>query len=282
MSTVWEVKMISTFRGIFEVFVTGEGDPIGVTHYYSAFTKRGYYFADRFAGLGKVILINLKECGNSDRIVDECELDMNETIEDLEAIRAALGYQKWSFAGHSTGGMLGLIYAIRHGGSLNKLIAAGAAASNRYMESKHSMYCRDNPQNTRLREIFSILQSDDTSNELKGKAAREWTEMSLHHPERWDEYFSKPSSGRTVQKRLDYYNKSLSSFDIRDSLPFIETPTLVLCGKYDAQCPLASSEEIHRLIPGSTLHVFEDSNHCPHLEEPETFIETIKAFFMLK
>jgi proline iminopeptidase len=155
----WIQELVSTNRGVFEVFITGDGDPICVTHYYSAFTQRGNYFADMFTGLGKVILVNLKECGNSDRVIDEFEFDMNETVDDLEAIRSALGYNMWSFAGHSTGGMLGLVYAFRYGEFLDKLIVAGAAASNNYMKSKHSMYCQDNPRNARLLEIFSILKS---------------------------------------------------------------------------------------------------------------------------
>lgn len=274
----WNQELVLTNRGNFEVFITGEGSPICVTHYYSAFTQRGNYFADMFAGMGKVILVNLKECGNSDRIKNELEFDMTETIDDLEAIRSALGYKNWSFAGHSTGGMLGLIYAFRYGESLHKLVIAGAAASKHYMGSKQSMYCHNNPQNARLLEIFSILKSAEATIEQKGQAGREWTEMSLHHPEKWDEYFKKPSSGRTIQSRLDYYNRHLASYDIRDSLQFIKTPSLILCGKFDAQCPLEFSEEIHQLIDGSKLYVFQESNHCPHLEEPELFINVIKKF----
>jgi proline iminopeptidase len=231
-----------------------------------------------FTELGKVILVNLKECGNSDRITEDNELSMKESVEDLESIRASLCFDKWSFAGHSTGGMLGLVYAINHANSLDKLIVVGATASNKYMDSIDSIYCRENPKNHRLREIFSILKSVDTNNEAKVQAAREWTEMSLHHPERWDEYFSKPSSGRIVHSRLDYYNKHLSAFDIRSSLNSVKTSTLVMCGKYDAQCPLTFSEEVHHLVPGSKLHIFKDSNHSPHLEEPESFLDAIKSF----
>jgi proline iminopeptidase len=275
----WESVMVSTNRGNFEVFVAGEGNPICVTHYYSAFTNRGNYFADMFKDNGRVILVNLKECGNSDRVHEDHDLSMAETVEDLEAIRIFFGYDTWSFAGHSTGGMLGLVYAINHSDVLNSLIVVGAAASNEYIYSKNSIYCRENPKNNRIREIFSILKSADTTNELKAQAAREWTEMSLHHPDKWDHYFSKPSSGRTVQKRLDYYNRNLSSFDIRDSLSIIKTRTLVMCGRYDAQCPLSFSEEIHYLIVGSEFNVFEDSNHCPHIEETENFKDAIIHFF---
>ncbi|XEC95984.1 alpha/beta fold hydrolase [Paenibacillus tarimensis] len=175
--------------------------------------------------------------------------------------------------------MLGLYYAINYPNTLDHLIVVGAAASNEYMRSIDSIYCSENPKNHRLLEILSILKSSDSSNELKAQAAREWTEMSLHYPEKWDKYFSKLSSGGTVQKRLDYYNRYLSSFDIRNSLNLIKTRTLVMCGRYDAQCPISFSEEIHRLIEGSKLRLFEDSNHSPHIEEPENFKDVINRFF---
>ena len=50
---------------------------------------------------------------------------MIETIHDLEAIREALQLPTWHFAGHSTGGMLGLLYAITYPTSLQSLVVVG-------------------------------------------------------------------------------------------------------------------------------------------------------------
>lgn len=276
--TVWQKRILTTDRGSFELFIAGQGEPICVTHYYSAFTERGNYFADMFVDYGQVLLINLKECGNSDKIIHDEELSMTESVRDLEAIRETMGFQRWSFAGHSTGGMLGLVYAMSHSESLINLTVVGAAASSEYMSSPGSIYCRDNPKNPRLREIFSILRSSESSSEEKALASREWVEMSLHHPEKWDEYFAKPSSGRVVQKRLDYYNRHLSQYDIRKDLHLIDTPTLVMCGKHDTQCPVNFTEEIHQWILQSEIYIFKESNHSPHTEEPIQFNEVVRHF----
>ncbi|MBW9235170.1 alpha/beta hydrolase, partial [Leptospira santarosai] len=56
-------------------------------------------------------LVNLRGAGNSVGFQTTDELSMKESINDLEAIREALHIKKWAFAGHSTGGMLGLVYA---------------------------------------------------------------------------------------------------------------------------------------------------------------------------
>ncbi|BCB05136.1 alpha/beta fold hydrolase [Bacillus sp. KH172YL63] len=274
---MWKQKLISTERGDFEIFTAGSGEPLCVTHLYSEFDERGYYFADRFVEDFTVHLINLKEAGKSTGVKDAYEMSMSETSNDLEAIRTALGFADWNYAGHSTGGMLGLVYAANHPDSLKRLIVGGASATKGYMEDCNSIYSEKNPANKRMKEIFSILSSPHSPKIERQQAAREWTELSLNHPDRFDEYFSKPSSGKVVQKRLDYYSYSeLPTYDIRRELTRIKTPTMIFCGKYDSQCPFVFSEEIFHLVPNSTLYIFENSSHAPHIEEREKFCGMVR------
>ncbi|ERN54088.1 alpha/beta hydrolase [Alkalihalophilus marmarensis] len=276
---MWEQKIIQTDRGEFDVFVAGSGEPLCVTHLYSEFNERGNYFADRFVDSFSVFLVNLKEAGHSPHVKNDEEMSMKATSEDLEAIRIALGFEKWNYAGHSTGGMLGLVYAAQHSNSLKRLIVGGATATKTYIEHKDSMYSYKHPLNKRIRELLLIIKSSDSTKKERMQAGREWTEMSLYEPSRYDEFFSKPSSGKVVQKRIDYYiNNELPTYDIRETLTHIKAPTIIFCGKYDSQCPLIYSEEIHNLLPNSKLVVFEESNHFPHLEEKERFREMVKDF----
>ncbi|WP_044339318.1 alpha/beta fold hydrolase [Rossellomorea aquimaris] len=279
---MWVQKLIQTERGAFEVFEAGNGEPLCVTHLYNEFNERGYHFADRFVDDFKVYLVNLKETGNSTEVRDEGELSMIETCKDLEAVRVALGYDDWNFAGHSTGGMLGLVYAAQHPDSLKRLVVGGASATNEYVEHQESIYCDKHPENNRLKEIVSILKSEESTKEERVQASREWTEMSLYDPGRFEEYFSKPTSGIVVQKRLDYYSYSeLPTYDIREDLSTIQTPTIIFCGKHDSRCPFIYSEEIFDLVPNSSFYIFEDSDHSPHLEEKEKFSSMVKDFHCL-
>ena len=70
----------------------------------------------------------------------------------------------------------------------------------------------------------------------------------------------------------------LRSYDLRPELKAITAPTLIIAGRHDWICAPELSEEIHRLIPGSNLHVFEDSSHSVRVDEPQRLIETIAAF----
>ncbi len=142
---MWIQQMIHTKRGTFELFTKGNGEPLCITHHYSQFNETGDYFADVFTSTHRVFLINLRDAGNSVKANSEKELSMIETIHDLEAIREALQLPTWHFAGHSTGGMLELLYAITYPNSLQSLVIVGAAASN-YTETPFCIYHPAHPK----------------------------------------------------------------------------------------------------------------------------------------
>ncbi|MEO0635905.1 MAG: alpha/beta fold hydrolase [Pseudomonadota bacterium] len=57
--------------------------------------------------------------------------------------------------------------------------------------------------------------------------------------------------------------------DQTDTLKQISVPTLVLCGREDALCPVHRHEEMAALIPDADLQIIEDAGHLPVLEKPE-------------
>jgi proline iminopeptidase len=275
---MWKRDLIETSRGVFEVFRKGKGEPICITHLYSEFNELGAYFADEFTAYFNVILVNLREAGNSCKADEEHLLSMEETVHDLEAIREALGYRKWAFGGHSTGGMLGLKYGLIAPNSLTKMVIGGAAASNEYMKHPGSMYCPESPLNKRVLEILEILKTSKDKEE-RARAGIEWSNMSLYYPEKRDEYFKNPSSGRTVARRLDYYSYTeLPTFNIVDQLRAIKLPVFVYCGVHDAQCPFVFSEENAHNLANSVLYRFDESNHSPFIEEKEKFNQLVVEF----
>ncbi|MGE7837208.1 alpha/beta fold hydrolase [Viridibacillus arvi] len=275
---MWEQQLIETSRGTFEVFVKGIGSPICVTHLYSEYNSNGNTFANHFTNNHTVYLVNLRGAGNSVTSITEHDLSMAESVQDLEAIREALQYEKWAFAGHSTGGMLALVYAILAEQSLTKVIAGGAAASSEYMRHKGSIYCENNENNERIRDIMQQLNDPQKPLEERRKLNREWTEMSIYYKDRYDEYFNRPNSGKVVNPRLNYFSYvELVNYDLRPQLSKVRVPSYIYCGIHDAQCPYYFSEEIAKLIPNAKLFTFEESNHFPFVEEEEKFAELVKA-----
>ncbi|WP_242274440.1 alpha/beta fold hydrolase [Bacillus cereus group sp. BfR-BA-01310] len=272
---MWEKQSIETERGIFEYFKKGKGKPICITHLYSEYNEKGNLFASLFVERYTVYLINLRGCGNSTHDISEFEFSMADSVEDLEAIRKALRIEKWSFAGHSTGGMLALKYTILYPESLIEIIAGGLCASSNYARHKGSIYCAKNPNNARLKEIFKVLHNPSSTLEERRAASKEWLMMSLYNEKAYDEMMNRPNSGKTVSKRLDYFSyEELPTYDLRPQLKDVQTLAYIYSGLYDAQCPHEYAVEAANLMPNATMTTFEKSNHFPFVEEEAEF----KAF----
>ncbi|MBN1684784.1 MAG: alpha/beta hydrolase [Gammaproteobacteria bacterium] len=63
--------------------------------------------------------------------------------------------------------------------------------------------------------------------------------------------------------------------DLRDLLPKIKIPTLLIWGENDLETPLSNGKLMQQLIPNSKLVVIPNAGHHPHLDQFEKFIELI-------
>lgn len=66
--------------------------------------------------------------------------------------------------------------------------------------------------------------------------------------------------------------------DYRPVLPQIHVPTLLCFGADEKLVPVAAGEHLQKTMPNARLVVFENSSHCPFLEEPERFNEEVNRF----
>lgn len=73
---------------------------------------------------------------------------------------------------------------------------------------------------------------------------------------------------------------ALAEADLRDALPDIRVPTLVVCGSADERSPLSVARELHRSIPGSTLAVLPGLGHECYLESASVFEEEVRRFLV--
>jgi proline iminopeptidase len=274
----WERKLVETSRGVFEVFTAGEGDPLCVTHHYSVFNETGDYFADEFTDTHKVFLVNLRGAGNSEKANEHYQLSMLETVFDLEAIRESLGYERWIFAGHSTGGMLGIVYGIYFSERLRGLVVVGAAARDFYTFSKECIYHSSHPQFHTMQEYNEKLKQKDLPTEERSDISINRTKLSLYQPENYHDYFNKNIHKGMSAIRMNFMNREFQMFDVTRKLKLITTQVLIICGRHDVQCPLEYSIEMAEGIPNAELAVFESSNHYPFLEEKELFHKKISSF----
>jgi len=66
--------------------------------------------------------------------------------------------------------------------------------------------------------------------------------------------------------------------DYRPVLSTITVPTLLCFGRDEKLYPVAAGEHLREKLPQAQLVVFEQSGHCPHLEEPGRFNQEVDQF----
>jgi len=69
-----------------------------------------------------------------------------------------------------------------------------------------------------------------------------------------------------------------SAEDLREVLPRIEIPTLLLYGDRDVRAPLSVAEDLRAAISDSTLVVLPDAGHLCNIEAADAFTSAVRSF----
>jgi pimeloyl-ACP methyl ester carboxylesterase len=99
-------------------------------------------------------------------------------------------------------------------------------------------------------------------------------------------------SERTPQELVDEFGASMLTFhpagframahasfeDLRDALPHIAIPTLLVYGEKDVRAPLSVAENLHAALRDSRLVVLPEAGHICNLETPEAFNDAVRSF----
>ena len=123
-----------------------------------------------------------------------------------------------------------------------------------------------------LREMVEQVQDDQRG------AARDFAQAMLHEPDAetvaWmTAEILKVPPAIAVTIMVD---EALQ--DYRPFLPQVAVPTLVLFGEDDKLTDPRAGRLIADRVPGAELATFARSSHCPFIEEPELFNETVAHF----
>jgi pimeloyl-ACP methyl ester carboxylesterase len=70
----------------------------------------------------------------------------------------------------------------------------------------------------------------------------------------------------------------MAEADLRDLLPRIAVPTLLIWGELDARSPLSVAREFEKAVPDAELVVIPGAGHVSNLERPELFNDAVRRF----
>lgn len=205
--------------------------------------------------------------------------------EEVEAIRQRLDPDTFTLYGQSWGGMLALEYAIEYTDALDRLILANTLADTQSAFESMRDVLSELPESaqSRIEAKEAARQFDDPEyEEVLDEAYREHVCRVHPYPapvERTFENINMDSYGimwgPNEYVLLD--EARLADWDVRESLPDIDVPTLVITSEYDEIEP-GIARDIADRLPDSTLVEFEDASHMPFWERPEAHKEAVESF----
>jgi len=214
---------------------------------------------------------------------DPTKYTLDENVEDMEALRLHLGLGPIVSIGTSYGGMVAQAHAARYPKSVSHLILIVTASHYGFNARARQIIAeRGSPEQKAICDDLWSGRLDSVE-----KMRRYYELMGPMYAMKFDAAAAAASRERgtySPEPMLKAFAPGgfLQSYDLRPELKNITAPTLILAGRHDWICPPEFSEEIHRLIPGSDLRIFEESSHSIRGDEPQALNDAIAGFVIYK
>ncbi len=193
--------------------------------------------------------------------------------DDAEALRQHLGLGKVAVMGHSYGGFIAQEYALRHPDSVSHLILLDTAPAFNYGEEIMNKAVAMGATPEMLEALAASSSGDDESMKNTLKLI-----FPLYFYRYQPAYAALLADSIVCAACEGHQEKLLSMYNTLPHLHEIGCPTLILVGRHDFICPPSQAQLMHASIAQSRLVVFENSGHCPWIEEPELFMQTVKEW----
>lgn len=187
------------------------------------------------------------------------------TVAELaQAVLAAVPDERFSYAGVSLGGAVGLEMLLA---APERIVRAAAVCTGAVLGTPESWTAR-----------AATVRAQGTAALVVASAQRWFAPGSIErHPE---------VTGRLLHALRDADDESyalcceaLAGYDVRGALPRIGTPVLALWGRHDGVAPEASAAEIADGVQRGRVGVVEDAAHLAPAEQPEAVASAIIDFF---
>jgi pimeloyl-ACP methyl ester carboxylesterase len=227
-------------------------------------------FYRRLASMSRLILFDKRGTGLSDRVSPERLPDLETRMDDVRAVLDSVGSERAALLGLSEGGPMSTLFAATYPQRTLSLILVGAFP--------REMQAPDYPAGVSeedLRRRLALLEEDDWAS----AATRDWLGRVapdiLREPGALSWYRSYVQRGASpgATRALRLMNVEI---DVRDLLPTISVPTLVLHRARESWRD--GSRFLGEHIPGARLVELPGKDHLPWEGDRDALLDEIERF----
>ena len=243
----------------------------------------------------RLIFIDERGSGRSQKLEDASSYTVENMVEDVEAVRVAMGLGKISLLGHSYGGALAQAYALKYQKNLTHLILASTWSST--VELNKGFVRMKEKMPPELRQRIDKMEAEGLYGHGPDYQKNRYT--TDYMVAAWGEgyfpyvYQNRPDPNydpvANGNMSWDLYREmwgshgefvvdgNLKSVEYTERLASIKVPTLVLVGDHD-ECDPSLAEAMHARIVGSKIVVLPKAGHMTFVDQTALFVETVGGF----
>ncbi|MDA4127033.1 MAG: proline iminopeptidase-family hydrolase [Thaumarchaeota archaeon] len=222
-------------------------------------------------------------CGRSQVPRDASLFVPERYVEEVEALRWALGLGRPNVIGSSWGGMLAIAYALKYQRNMTSLTSVGGLHNVPLCVREMQRMKRQLPED--VQRIIERYEADgDYENPEYVKAVMVFYRRHICRLREWppDLTYTLDHMNKPVYSTMNGPNEftiigNTRYWDVTSQLHKIRVPTLILTGKYDEVSPVVG-RDMHNHIKGSEFTIFPKSSHLAFWEEREAFMERVLKF----
>ncbi len=274
----------------------GRGDPLVVVHGGPG-ASHDYFlpYLMPLARHNRLVFIDERGSGRSEKLEDVKRYTVENMVEDVEAVRVALGLGRINLLGHSFGGVLAQAYALKYQGNLSHLLLCSTFHSTkalnevfRAMKQKMAPELRLRIESMEAAGLFGHGRDYEKNRYTNEYMIAAWGEgyFPYLYRKRPDPNYDPVANGNTS---WDLYREmwgsngefvvdgNLASVEYAERLKTIAVPTLITVGDHDESDP-SIARDMNGLIPGSKLVVLPDSGHMTFVDQPGMFLAAVDGF----
>ncbi len=249
----------------------GSGEPVILLHGFFFDTYMWNKNIDLLAEKYKVYAIDLWGFGYSTRK----PLDYGYPLYTQQLLKFidALEIPKASLVGQSMGGGTIINFTVSNRHRVDKIILVDAAG----LPNKLPIMGRISNL-PKLGEFMYGLNSNFIRRMTLGNTF-------LHNKQNiTDEYFENATRFHkikgTTEVMLSITRKQFFDTLIEEikKLRLMNVPTVIVWGREEKSIPLSIGKEMHRILKGSRLEIFDQAGHCAHDDQPEMFNQLVLGF----
>jgi len=225
---------------------------------------------ERLGGFARLISFDKRGTGMSDKVEDSFSLEVR--MDDVRAVMDAAGSERAAIVGASEGVPMSVLFAATYPDRVGAMVLYGGFA--------RMLWAPDYPWGTPEVEYVQQIADERSRSDQPGadeefarSGSPNATTEEIAALARYLRYGATPGAYSAL------YRMNMG-IDVRDILPVVNVPTLVLHYAEDPWVSVDQGRFLAERIPGSTYLELPGSCHIPSLAEVDTIADAIERFLL--